>query len=151
MKARNVDTSAKKKPLPDGYEVLLEGAGGYDVVIRTKAKKELKKRATKEQQAGLEDVIQRYAKAGPSGVPPKKFNGDEGWFPSDKAAGKIRLEAFKPWQLRAYGFCRTFNARPTFFITGIDPAKKQDGANQSILASAGAEAVRLNKSIGEGV
>jgi hypothetical protein len=137
--------SGNRQRLPDGYEVLLEKAGQYDIVIRTKAKAELEKKASAEQLAGLEDLIERYAKEGPKGVPPKKWNGAEGWFPSDKAPGKVRLEALKPWQLRAYGFCCEFRGRPTLFITGIDPAKKQDKADRAILDAAGREAFRVSK------
>ena len=114
-------------------------------MIRTKASKELEKKATIEQRAGLSDLVTRYIKDGPAALPPKKFNGNEGWFPSDKAPRKVRLEAFKPWQLRAYGFCREFNGRPTFFVTGIDPSKKQNRADQEILRAAGKEAASLNE------
>ncbi|MGZ8362881.1 MAG: hypothetical protein ACXW3D_03380 [Caulobacteraceae bacterium] len=134
-----------KKSLPEGYKTLTVGGGKYDIVIREKTHKDILKHASAEQRAGLDDVLARYAKNGPAGVPPKKYNGQEGWFPSDKAQNKIRLEALKPWQLRAYGFCRDFNGRPTLFITGVDTAKKQDRANQSILKAAGGEAFRLNE------
>ncbi len=114
-----------------------------DVVIKETVKKEIGKKASAEQRAGLEDIVERYSDGGWKNVPPKKYNASEGWFPSahDK---RIRLEAFKPWALRAYGFCEGFRGRPAFFITGVDTSKKQKSANQVILARAGAEAVRLH-------
>lgn len=133
--------------LPQGYEVLLENAGQFDVLIRSKAKGDLLKKASAEQRAGLEELVRRYAKDGPKGIPGKKWNGAEGWFPSDKAPGKVRLEALKPWQLRAYGFCCEFRGRPTLFITGIDPAKKQNKADRAILKAAGDEAFRVSELI----
>ena len=135
--------------LPDGYEALSVGNGTHDVVIRTKVKKDIEKRASQEQRAGLSDIVQKYVEGGSSAIPSKKFNGNEGWFPSEKAQGKILLQAFKPRQLRAYGFCRPFDGRPTFFITGVDTAKKQDQANQNILNAAGTEAAEINKALGK--
>jgi hypothetical protein len=143
--------SVGRRSLPAGYERILSGVK-YDVVTSAKVKAELRKKASREQMAGLEALMKKYAESGPQGLPRTKFSGDEGWFPSKKAAGKIRLEAFKPWQLRAYGFCCEFDGRPTFFVTGLDPSKKQDDANQNILAAAGREAVRVNELLqGQGV
>jgi hypothetical protein len=133
------------KKLPDGYEFLIKGAGPFDVVVRTATKDQIAKEATDEQVAGLEDLLERFGKLGPQGLARTKLNGNEGWFPSEKAPGKIRLQAFKPWQLRAYGFVRDFNGSATFFITGCDCSKKQDKANQKILKAAGDEAFRINK------
>lgn len=132
---------------PDGYENLLVGAGTHDIIIRTAARKMIEKRASQKQRAELEAIVRRYASGGPSELPRSKFNGNEGWFPSAAASPKIMLQAFKPWQLRAYGFCRTFNGRPTFFITAIDPAKKQDRADPRILKAAGDEAVQLDRAL----
>jgi hypothetical protein len=128
---------------PEGYVVLCKGPM-CTVMIRETVQKRLLKDATKEQRAGLHDVVERYANGGPANVPPKKYNGAEGWFPSrnDK---RVRLEALKAWQLRAYGFCQQFGGRQTFFITGADASKKQDAANPAILAAAGAEAVRVHE------
>jgi hypothetical protein len=142
LNARPADLSAAVQELPDGYDSLIEGVLCC-VVIKRSVRKEIMKKATKEKQAGLEDVIQHYAAGGPQGIPPAKFAGDEGWFPSKKDK-RIRLEAFKPWQLRAYGFCEEFNGRQTFFITGVDTRKKQFKADQEILEAAGKEAVRIH-------
>ncbi len=108
----------------------------------------LNKKASADQLAGLLALVQDYADGGAEALPKSKFNGQEGWFPSSKAQNKIRLEAFKPWQLRAYGFCRSYHGAQAFFITGVDPAKKRDRANQNILTAAGKLAAELNKVIG---
>ena len=115
-------------------------------MIKSSVKKQILKNAGPDQRAGLETIVDRYSKGGWENVPRKKFNGNEGWFPSDNDK-RIRLEAFKPWQLRAYGFCEQFNERQTFFITGVYTSKKQDRADQNILAKAGKEAVRVHDEI----
>lgn len=132
--------------LPKGYVPLLNELAAYNVAISERALKTLKK-ASKEKLAELESLILEYSKKGPSALPRTKFNGGEGWFPSVKAPNKVRLEAFKPWQLRAYGFCRQYKGRPWFFITGIALTKKRDGADQNVLDSAAKEAVRVNDEI----
>ena len=134
-----------KTALPDGYKLLLVGVHS-DVVIKERVEKQLLKKASKDQRAELEDLIKKYAKGGPNGVPGRKWATDEGWFPSRKSK-ELRLEAFKPWQLRAYGFCRNFNGKSTFFIVGFDPVKKQDGADQSVIDACGAEALRIDRLI----
>lgn len=131
--------------LPSDYEYLLKGAGPYDVAIRRVTKDLIDTNANAEQKAGLEDLVERFSKGGPQALPRPKLNGNEGWFPSEKAAGKVRLQALKPWQLRAYGFLRGVNGKPTFIITGADCSKKQDRANQTILKAAGAEAFRVDQ------
>lgn len=112
------------------------------VVIKSSVKREIEKKATTEQQAGLADLVGHYGSGGWKNIPKKKFNNNEGWFPSKKDK-RVRLEALKPRQLRAYGFCKEFNNRPTFFITGVDTSKKQDEADQTILHTSGTEAVRV--------
>lgn len=136
---------SKSQRLPTEYEYLLKGAGPYDVAIRRVTKDLIDAEANAEQKVGLEDLLERFAKGGPQALPRTKLNGNEGWFPSEKAAGKVRLQAFKPWQLRAYGFVRGINGKPTFIITGADCSKKQDRANQKILKAAGTEAFMVEQ------
>lgn len=145
---RFVGSLSKKPTIPKGYEVLSQGEGTHDVVIRTAVKEEIVAKANEEQRAGLNDLLTRFVTHGVPGLPRNKFNGQEGWFPSEKSPGKVRLQAFKPWQLRAYGFLRDFGKRPTFFITGVDCSKKADRAKQSIVKAAGKEAYRLSVEIG---
>jgi hypothetical protein len=133
--------SGKHKTLPDGYEELC--IAKCAVVIKSSVKREIEKKATAEQQAGLAALIERYAMGGWENIPRGKFNANEGSFTS-QTGGRVRLEAFKPYQLRAYGFCTDFNGRRTFFITGVDTSKKQDRANQTILRTSGSEAIRVS-------
>lgn len=139
---------SKKPTIPKGYEVLSQGKGTHDVVIRSSVKAEIMVKATGEQRGGLDDLMERFVNHGVPGLPRQKFNPQEGWFPSKKASGKVRLQAFKPWQLRAYGFLQQFDKRPTFFITGVDCSKKADRAKPSIIKSAGDEAFRLSVELG---
>ncbi|WP_312599610.1 hypothetical protein [Brevundimonas sp.] len=137
----------QKLTLPDGYEVLSQGTGTHDVLIRTAVKKEIEAQASVDQRAELSELLKRFIQHGVQGLGRNKFNGKEGWFPGERAPGKVRLQAFKPWQLRAYGFLRQFGERPTFIITGVDCSKKADKAKQSVLKAAGAEAYRLNSEL----
>lgn len=136
-----------KKPVapPEGYEFLSQGSGTHDVLIRTAVKNEIAQKAKAEQRAELDEIFARFVASGIAGIPRSKFNAQEGWYPSDKAPGKIRLQAFKPWQLRAYGFMRSVQGRPCFVITGVDCSKKSDKAKPAVLKAAGAEAVSVNK------
>jgi hypothetical protein len=127
--------------LPQGYEVLERGLY-CDVLIKASVRERIVKKASEEQRVGLKDLAERYARGGLGAMTRNKFNTDEGWFPSKKDK-RVRLQAFKPWQFRAYGFEGQIHGRRTFFITGADWSKKQDRANQTILAGAGDEAVRL--------
>jgi hypothetical protein len=133
------------KRLPDGYESRHSGPA-YDVMIKTKVKKKMEKKASADQLAALQDLLERYGESGSEGFPRGKFNSSEQWFPSQKDK-RVHLQAFKAGQLRAYGYCQQFNGRPTFFITGFDRSKKQDDADQNILSAAGAEAVRVFESL----
>jgi len=101
------------------------------------------RKATTRQRTELEALLERLAEYGREGMPANKINTNESWHPSDKAPNKVRVQAIKPWTLRAYGFERQFNGKLTFFITGIDPAKKQDKARPEILEAAGIEALRI--------
>lgn len=133
---------------PEGYtRVRCRGRANHDVYIRKAVLEEINKDASVEQRAGLDDLLERFSAHGPQGLPRTKLNGNEGWFPSEKASGKVRLQAFKPWQLRAYFIVKAYLGRPSAFITGVDCSKKQDRANQAILSSSGAEALRLSKLI----
>lgn len=133
----------QQEGLPDGYEVLLENAGPFDILFRSQARAELRTGATAEQRAGLEELVVKFVKHGPSGLPLKKWNGAVGWFPSQKSRRKVCLQALRPWTLTAYGFCCEFRGRPTFIITGVDPTHLRDNADQ-ILAEAGEEAFRVS-------
>lgn len=138
----------KRKPNPpEGYEYVSQGHGSHDVMIKTTVKNEILEKADEKQRAELEELIARFCSGGPTGIPRTKLNGQEGWFPSERAPGKVRLQAFKPWQLRAYGFIKSANGRPTYVITGVDCSKKSDRAKQSVVRSAGSEAYRVSKEI----
>ena len=133
--------AAAAKALPDGYELYYRGPV-YDVVIKSKIKSKLHRKATNDQLAGLKDLMERYGESGFDNMPRGKFNASEEWFATSKGK-QVLLQAFKPGQLRVYGFRQNFNGRPTFFITGFDPVKKQDDADQNIIAASGKEAVTV--------
>jgi hypothetical protein len=95
--------AAAAQGLPDGYELYYRGPV-YDVLIKTKVKKKLEKKATADQLAGLQDLLERYGETGFENIPKGKFNASEEWVPSKKDK-KLMLQAFKPGQLRVYGYC----------------------------------------------
>jgi hypothetical protein len=142
LKTGSSRETGKAQAMPDGYEELCCGAK-CTVVIKSTVKRETEKKASREQQAGLVPLVERYAASGWENLPRGKYNPNEGSFTS-KTGKRVRLEALKPQQLRAYGYCAEFNGRPTLFITGVDTSKKQDRANQTILGTSGAEAVRTS-------
>jgi hypothetical protein len=62
---------------------------------------------------------------------PEMFNANEG-----RSPGGILLQTFKGFKIRLYGFARTVSSKKTFLIVDVDPAKKQDKADQGILKRA---------------
>jgi hypothetical protein len=70
---------------------------------------------------------------------PEMMNRNEG-----RSNGGLRIEAFKAFKVRLYGFEITFNGIRTFFIVIIDPAKKQNKADKKILKSAKSRADDLS-------
>lgn len=62
---------------------------------------------------------------------PEMMNRNEG-----RSQGGLRIEAFKAFKVRLYGFEVTFNKIRTFFIVIIDSAKKQNKADKNILKNA---------------
>jgi hypothetical protein len=127
--------------LPQGYELLLEGEVCV-VAINVAAAQKIRKSASNHQIEGLRSLVRRFCSG--EKLPSGKFNGNEGRHPDAGVSGNILLQAFKPFQLRAYGFVQQFNGRSIFFITGVDTAKKQNKANQTILDNAGRTAYELN-------
>jgi hypothetical protein len=60
---------------------------------------------------------------------PKMHNKNEG----RTAKFNIRMEAFKSFKVRFYGFERSIDGQRIFIIADADPAKKQDKADPAIL------------------
>lgn len=79
--------------------------------------------------ARFESVMTRWC----DGIPltPEMFNTNEG-----RSKNNIRLQAFKGFKIRLYGFDRKVASIRTFIIVEIDPAKKQDKADPRILKRA---------------
>lgn len=90
--------------------------------------------------ARLKNVLDDYCDNGPSDLSPTdfKFMGHLSY-----SGVKVRMEEFKSAQVRLFGFLATFEDQLTFFVTGMDPAKKQQKADQKKLAAAVKEAVRI--------
>lgn len=80
------------------------------------------------------------------GVPPEKFKFQARF--TEKGFHPVAIWVFKAHQPRYYGFTRVVEGKETFFVTAIDPAKKQDDANPEVLARAGREAFRILKLLG---
>jgi len=89
------------------------------------------------------DRFQRIMELWCEGKPltPEMMNRNEG-----RSKGNVRLEAFKAFKVRLYGFDVTFKKIRTFFIVIIDSAKKQNRADKNILKSAKA---RVDELLGE--
>jgi maltooligosyltrehalose synthase len=55
----------------------------------------------------------------------------------------VRISTFKSFQARYYGFNRIVEGKDTFFITAIDPSKKDNDADPAMLDRASKEAFRV--------
>jgi len=73
---------------------------------------------------------------------PEMMNRNEG-----RSKGNQRVEAFKAFKVRLYGFEITFKNIRTFFIVIIDSAKKQKKADKNILKTAKSRADELSGDI----
>jgi len=62
---------------------------------------------------------------------------------TDQKGRKVQIWAFKSYQSRMYGFVRKVENKETFFVTAIDPAKKDDDADPAVLKRAKVEAFRV--------
>lgn len=76
---------------------------------------------------------------------PEMMNRNEG-----RSGGGIRLEAFKAFKVRLYGFEVKFKKIKTFIIVIIDTAKKQNKADKNILKSAKSRADDLSGELKNG-
>lgn len=96
--------------------------------------------------ARLEHVIGDYCENGPDELDETDFK-----FIGHFSHGglKVRMEEFKARHVRLFGFCTEWNGRATFFVTGIDPVKKQDKICKRKFKAAGLEAVSVVQSLND--
>lgn len=85
------------------------------------------------QQDRFRRIMELWCQSRP--LTPEMMNRNEG-----RSNGGLRIEAFKAFKVRLYGFEVTFKKIRTFFIVIIDSAKKQNKADKNILKGAKARA-----------
>ena len=85
-----------------------------------------------------------YLRSGPENLPAQSFRFEK-WHEAE--GRKVRLETFKGYQTRLYGFATHVMGQRTFFITRLDLAKKDNKAKRRVLDAAGAEAIRILKAL----
>lgn len=127
------------------YEVVAESDSRRVVMLKSLAK-EYKKLKHKDK-AGLLRWIQIWCDDQQAGaIPREKFKKQDNY---RNAEGKsIAVYCFKFFQGRLYGFSRIVEKKETFLISAIDPAKKNDDADQNLLARAKEEGFRVLKVLG---
>lgn len=74
-------------------------------------------------------------------LPKEMWNSNEG----RSAAENLLIQAIKAFKIRLYGFVRQVQGVKTFIIVDLDPAKKQDKADPTILRRAKGRADKLGK------
>jgi hypothetical protein len=118
---------------------------GWSVAIRSKEWKAYQADITVRARARLKLVVNDYCTDGPASLNNTDFRflGHKG-----SAGVTIRLEEFKAWGVRLFGFLHDNSGSPTFFVTGMDEAKKQQKGSQVKIAAAVKEAVRVRKILG---
>ncbi|WP_156022182.1 hypothetical protein [Sphingomonas sp. UNC305MFCol5.2] len=92
--------------------------------------------------ARLESLMQHYCDHGPIDMNEKMFKFLE-HFKAERR--QVRLEEFKAGAVRLFGFGALHAKTASFFVTGMDAAKKQAKADRTLLDSAGKEAIRLSQ------
>jgi len=130
--------------LPDGYSLREPTGGRYEIAAGDGLWKEFKDDVNAEARTRIETTMEEYRSRGPR-FPPSLFE-FEGHHEGQGL--KVRMEAFKGWGVRLYGFCATVAGLSTFIVTGSDFKKKTVKAKARALRAAGAEAVRIRKLLG---
>lgn len=82
--------------------------------------------------ATIVKIMELYSKDGPDDLLDKHFKFEGRHSVGDKNGSKVRIEAFKAWQVRVYGG----HIGKRFICSEIDTSKKQDKADQLTLARA---------------
>lgn len=93
---------------------------------------------------GATQAMELYAEYGPESLMRTKFVSEMQF---EGEGRKVRLEAFKGFQIRLYGFAVQVKGKRTFFITGLDLAKKANKAKPRVLEAAGKEAIQVLKAL----
>jgi hypothetical protein len=94
--------------------------------------------------ARLKLVISDYCDEGPQDLDKSDFRFLKHY---SREGTKVRMEEFKAPQVRLFGFCADDAGVSTFFVTGCDPAKKQQKLDTDRFEAAGREAVKVMKSL----
>jgi hypothetical protein len=138
--------SNKTRPSAVGYQAVQDGP--YASVrlapeIHTEYKKLFESNDTlsKQRRAHLTRYFQRFCELGPRGLGEEKFKFEESF--SDGRGGQVPVYAFKPFKWRLYGGILTVGGKRCFVGVRIDPSKKQNKANQKLLASAASDIADL--------
>jgi hypothetical protein len=124
--------------LPD-YEVVVEG-DDRRVVMSGGLDKEYRKIAVKDK-ASLRRWIENWCGDVDGAIPDTRMKAQDRF--SDVKERTVLVIAFKSYQARLYGFIRKVAEKETFFISAIDPDKKDDEADPKVLKKAKLEAFRV--------
>lgn len=127
--------------LPE-YEVVAEG-DKRRVVAWVKLAKEQRKVKPKDQ-GGILRWMKNWAD-GVDNIPEEKFKYQDRF--TQNGFHPVRISAFKNHQARYYGFNRVVEGKDTFFVTAIDPSKKDNNADPAMLERASKEAFNILRTL----
>jgi hypothetical protein len=121
------------------FERVSHGSAG-EIRLSPSAKKEYDKLESSKdpnairQRTQLKKFFERFCSHGEAGLSPEQFK-REGTYPGHNRR-KIGIWCFKPWQWRLYGAILEVMGKKTFVGVRVDPAKKQNKADQALLKAA---------------
>jgi hypothetical protein len=115
-------------------EHIATGADG-DVYMLVQVAKEFGRLETKAR-ARLGRIMELFCTGDWQHIPKTQFNPNEGRYAVGSTGKRVLIGAFKGWQVRLYGTVLEYAGKRSFIASAIDPAKKDDRADQKLLKRA---------------
>jgi hypothetical protein len=130
-------------------EIVRSELAEYEVAVRAKTRcvaidrglEKLFKKVTPKDQGKIRRWMEIWCRDGAANIPKENLKPQERF--QDVKGRSVQIWAFKSYQARMYGFSRIVDGRETFFVTAIDPAKKNDDADPAMLKKSKNEAFRI--------
>lgn len=98
---------------------------------------------SKKRRVHLKRYFDRFCQLGPKSLNEEKFKFEDNL--PDGTGKHVSIYAFKPFKWRLYGGILTVAGKRTFVGVRVDPSKKQDKANQTLLRSAAIDIAGLHE------